>query len=134
MEIANSKLSSLIQLSPKTQPLLLREPFDLLSLVTWRHILFGISEVVIHLLLITVAFCTSRGVHVFALWLQIPAKGSGLEHIYTCNRSYSFAPLRPRRLCSGFLPSSRRPKQTLWPARTIAANVQRRRFRRKPCR
>ena len=64
-----------------------RESFDLLSLVTWRHILFGISEVVIHLLLITVAFCTSRGVHVFALWLQIPAKGSGLEHICTHNCS-----------------------------------------------
>ena len=78
----------------KTWPLL-REPFDLLSLVTWRRILFGISEAALHLLLIVVAFCTSRGVHLFAPWLQIPAEGYGLERIYIRNRSCSFALLHP---------------------------------------
>ena len=134
MKIVDSRLPSLIQLSLKTRLLLLREPLNLLSLVTRRRILFGISGVVLRLLLIVVAFCMSRGVHLFAPWLQIPAEGSGLEHIYTCNHSCYFAPLRPRRLCSSFLPSSCRPKQTLWLVRTTVANVRRRRFQRKPCR
>ena len=58
----------------------------------------------LRLLLIVVAFCMSRGIHLFAPWLQIPAEGSGLEHIYTCNRSYSFALLRPLKLCSILFP------------------------------
>ena len=70
------------------------------------HILFGISAVALHLLLIMVALCTSRDVHHLALWLQIPAEGSGLEPIYTRNYSCSFALLHPCKLCSGFLPPS----------------------------
>ena len=54
-------------------------------------ILLGISGVVLRLLLIAVAFCTSRDVHHLASWLQIPAEGSGLEHIHTRNCSCSFA-------------------------------------------
>ena len=76
-----------------------------------RRILFGISEVALHLLLIVVAFSTSRYVHHLASWLQIPAEGSGLEHIYTRNYSYSFALLRPRKLYSGFLSPFRRSNQ-----------------------
>ena len=68
-----------------------------------RRILFSISEVALHLLLIAVAFCTSRDIYHLALWIQIPAEGFGLEHIYTCNCSCSFALLRPHKLCSGFL-------------------------------
>ena len=65
------------------------------------RILFCISEVALRLLLTGVTFCTSRDVHHVASWLQIPAEGSGLEHIYTRNCSYSFALLRPYKLCSG---------------------------------
>ena len=72
--------------------------------MTQHHIFFGISEVTLRLLLIVLAFCTSRGVHLFALWLQILAKGHGLEHIYIRNRSCSFAFLHPRKLYSGLLP------------------------------
>ena len=104
MKIADSRLLSLIQLSLKTRPLLLREPFNLLSLVTRRRILFGISEVALYLLLIAVAFCMSQGVHLLAPWLQIPAEGSSLEHNYTCNRSCSFALLHPCKLCSILFP------------------------------
>ena len=49
-------------------------------------------------------FVLPRGVYLFALWLQIPAEGSGLEHIYIRNRSYSSAFLHPRKLYSGLLP------------------------------
>ena len=72
------------------------------------RILIGISVVALRLLLIAIDFCTSRDVHHLASWLQIPAKGSGLEHIYTRNCSRPFALLRPCKLCSGFLPPSRR--------------------------
>ena len=41
-------------------------------------ILFGISEVALHLLLIVVAFCMSRDFYHLASWLQIPAEGSGV--------------------------------------------------------
>ena len=58
----------------------------------------------LRLLLIVVAFCMSQGVHLLAPWLQIPAEVSGLEHIYTRNRSYSFALLRPHKLCSILFP------------------------------
>ena len=68
------------------------------------RILFDISAVALHLLLIAVAFCTSRDVHHLALWLQIPAEGSGLEHIYTRNCSCSIKLLRPHKLYSNFLP------------------------------
>ena len=86
MKIADFRLQTLIRLSLKTWPLL-REPLDLLSLVTQRRILFSISEVTLRLLLIAVAFCMSQGVHPFVPWLQIPAEGSGLKHIYTNNCS-----------------------------------------------
>ena len=99
MKIADSRLLTLIRLSLKIRPLL-REPLDLLPSVTKCCILFGISEVALRLLLIAVAFCMSRGIHLLAPWLQIPVEGSGLEHIYTRNRSYSFALLRPRKLYS----------------------------------
>ena len=66
-------------------------------------ILLGISEVVLRLLLIAVAFCTSQDIHHFASWLQIPAEVSGLEHICTCNRSCSFALLCLPKPCSFFL-------------------------------
>ena len=89
MKIADSRLPILIQLSLKTRPLL-REPFDLPPLVVNRRIFFSISEVALHLLLIMVAFSSSRGVHLLAPWLQIPAEGSSLENI--CTRNYS-APL-----------------------------------------
>ena len=55
------------------------------------RILFGISEVALCLLLIVVAFCTSRDVHHLGSWLQILAECSGLEHIYTGNCCCSFA-------------------------------------------
>ena len=67
-------------------------------------ILFSISQVTLRLLLIVVSFCTSQDIYHLALWLQILAEGSGLEHIYTCNRSYSFALLCPRKLYRGFPP------------------------------
>ena len=56
----------------------------------------------LRLLLIVVAFCTSRGIHLLAPWLQI--HGSSLEHIYTHNRSYSFTLLCPHKLCSILFP------------------------------
>ena len=83
------------------------------SLVIWCRILFDIGEVALHLLLIAVAFCPSRGVHLFNPWLQIPAEGSGLEHIYTCNRSYSFALFHPHILCS-ILPPCRSDQLHGW--------------------
>ena len=104
MKIVDSRLPTLIQLSLKTRLLLLREPLNLLSLVTRRRILFGISGVVLRLLLIVVAFCMSRGIHLLAPWLQIPTEGSSLEHIYTRNCYCSFALLRPRKLCSVLFP------------------------------
>ena len=76
-----------------------------------RRILFGISGVALHLLLIAVAFCTSRDVHHLVPWLQIPAEGSSLEHIYTCNHSCSFALLCPCKLYSSFLPPFHRSNQ-----------------------
>ena len=69
-----------------------------------RCILFSISEVALHLLLIAVAFCTSRDIYHLALWIQIPAEGFGLEHIYTRNCSCSFALLCLHKPCSGFPP------------------------------
>ena len=71
------------------------------------RILFCISEVALRLLLTGVTFCTSRDVHHVASWLQIPAEGSGLEHIYTCNRSCSFALLRLHNPIAGFSPTNR---------------------------
>ena len=106
LKIANSRLPILIQLSLKTRPLL-REPFDFLPSVAQRRILIDISEAMLRPLLIVVAFCTSRGVHLFASWLQILAEGSGLEHIYTCNRSCSFALLRLHNPIAVFSPSNR---------------------------
>ena len=54
----------LIQSSLKTR-LLLRESFDFLPLVAQRHIPIGISEVVLCLPLIAVAFYASQGVRLF---------------------------------------------------------------------
>ena len=68
------------------------------------RILFGINGVALCLLLIAVAFYMSRGIHLLALWLQIPAEDFGLEHIYIRNCSCSFALLCPHKLCSGLLP------------------------------
>ena len=100
MKIADFRLLTFTRLSLETQPLS-RKPLNLLFL---SRIFFGISAVVLHLVLIAVAFCTSRDVHHLASWLQIPVEGSGLEHIYTCNCSCSFALLRPCKLGSSFLP------------------------------
>ena len=100
------------------------------SVLSYEHrIPFDISEVALRLLLIVVAFCTSRGVHLFASWLQISGEGSGLEHIYTCNRFYSFALLHPCKLCSILFPFL----WIQWPARIAKASVQRKRFQRKTC-
>ena len=107
MEIADPKLLTLIRLSLKTRPLLRKTPQS--SVLS--RILFGISAVALCLLLIAVAFCTSRDVHHLASWLQIPTEGSSLEHIYTRNYSCSFALLRPCKLCSSFLPPSHRSNQ-----------------------
>ena len=110
MKIADSRHLTLIQLSLKTWPLLREPPQP--SIFSYQcRILFSISAVALHLLLIAVAFCTSRDICHLTLWLQIPAKGSGLEHIYTCNCSCSFALLHPCKHCSGFLPPSRRSNQ-----------------------
>ena len=54
----------------------------------------------LRLLLIAVAFYTSRGIHLFASGPQIPAGGFGLEHIST--RNCSFALLRLLKPYSGF--------------------------------
>ena len=82
------------------------------SVLGYQHrILFGISVVALRLLIIAVAFRTSRDIHHLASWLQIPAEGSGLEHIYTRNCSCSFALLRLHKPCSSFLPPFHRSNQ-----------------------
>ena len=81
--------------------LLLKEPFDFLPSIAQRCTPIGISEVVLPLLLIAVAFYTSRGIRLFASGPQIPAGGFGLKHISTSN--YSFALLRLRNPVAVFL-------------------------------
>ena len=130
-ETADPRLLILIQLSLKTWPSL-SEPLDLLSLITQRHILFGLDEVALRLLLIVVAFCASRGIHLFASCLQIPADGFSLEHIST--RNCSFALLRLLKPCSGFLSPFRRSNHPSWPAKTTEASAWRRKPRRRTCR
>ena len=132
-ENSRFRLLTLIRLSLKTQPLL-REPLQYSILSYQWGILFGISEVVLCLLLIVDAFCMSQDVHHLASWLQIPAEGSSLEHIYTRNRSYSSTLLHPCKPYSSFLPPSCRSNQTSWPAKTTEVNVRWRRFWRRTCR
>ena len=54
-------------------------------LVAQCCISIGISEVVLRLPLIVIAFHTSRGTRPFASGLQIPVGGFGLEYILTRN-------------------------------------------------
>ena len=121
----------LIQTSLKTQ-LLLREPFDFLPSVAQHHTPIGISEAVLRLLLIAVAFYTSRGVRLFASGLQILASGFGLEHIST--RNCSFALLRLKKPCSGFPSPFHRSNHLTWPTKTTEASAWRRKSRRRTCR
>ena len=98
-----------------------------------RRILFGIIEVALHLLLIVIAFCTSQDIYHLASWLQITAEGSGLEHIYTRNYSYSLALLCLHKTYRGFLPPLSRSNQTPQLARTIGASAWQKRSQRRTC-
>ena len=113
-------------------PALSREPFNFLPSVAQCHILIGISEVALRLLLITVAFCTPQGVRLFALCLQIPADGLGLEHISICN--CSFAPLHLLKPYSSFLSPFHRSNHSSWSGRTTEASTQWRKSQRRTCR
>ena len=128
---SRSRLLILIQLSLKTW-LSLREPFDLLSLVIWRRILFDICGVAFRLLLIAVAFCASRGVRLFTSCLQIPTEGFGLKRISICNCSFAlFCLPKP---CSSSLPFSHKSNHLSWPARITVVNALQRRSQQKICR
>ena len=81
----------------------------------------GISEVVLRLLLIAVAFYTPRGACLFASGPQIPTGGFGLEHISTHN--CSFALLRLPKPCSGFPSPFRRSNHLTWPTKTTEASA-----------
>ena len=113
----------LIQSSLKTW-LLLREPFDFLSSIAQCRIPIGISEVALRLPLIVVAFCASRGIHLFASslqGLQIPAGGFSLEHIST--RNSSFALLRLPKPYSGFPSPFHRSNHPSWQTKTTEAST-----------
>ena len=120
----------LIQLSLKTQ-LLLREPFDFLPSVAQRRIPIGISEVVLRLPLIAIAFYTSRGAHPFALGLQIPVGGFGLEYILTRNCFYAL--LRLLKPCSGSLSPFHRSNRSPWPTKITEVSARRRKSQRRGC-
>ena len=113
-------------------PALSREPFDFLHSVTQRRIFFGISKAALRILLIVVALRSSRGVHLSASCLQIPAYGFGLEHIST--RNCSFALLHLPKPYSGFPSPFRRSNHPSWSARITAASARRRRSWRRTCR
>ena len=121
----------LIQSSLKTR-LLLKEPFDFLPSVAQRRTSIGISEVALRLSLIAVAFYMSRGVRLFALGLQIPTGGFGLEHIST--RNCSFALLHLPKSCSNFSSPFCRSNHPSWPAKTTEASARRRKSRKRICR
>ena len=118
----------LIQLSLKTW-LLLREPFDFLPSVAQRRTPIGISEVALRLLLIAVAFYTSRGVCFFASGPQIPAGGFGLEHISTHNFPLLFSACRNP--VAIFPSPSRRSNHSSWPAKTTEASARQRKSRKR---
>ena len=130
-DTADPRLLILIQLSLKTRPSLSKS-FNLLPSIAQRRILIGISEVVLHLLLIAVAFCATQCIRIFASCLQIPAEGFSLEHIST--RNCSFALLRLSKPYSGFLSPFYRSNHPSWPMRTTEASTRRRKSRRKTCR